>query len=142
MNTFFLHPRLAADTVVLGHLELSLLLLMNNATYPWFILVPERVGASEIFELAETDRLILIEEVALLSRALTDELRPDKLNIAALGNLVPQLHLHVIARFRSDPAWPAPVWGKTEARPYSEGERRNVQARMAQRLGTALRIAD
>jgi diadenosine tetraphosphate (Ap4A) HIT family hydrolase len=142
MNTFLLHPRLAADTVALGRLELSILLLMNDATYPWFILVPERAGASEIYELAETDRLILIEEVALLSRALKDELRPDKLNIAALGNVVPQLHLHVIARFRSDPAWPAPVWGKAETRPYSEGERRNIQTRMAQRLGTALRIAD
>ena len=85
---------------------------------------------------------MLIEEVALLSRAVTDEWRPDKLNIAALGNVVPQLHVHVIARFRSDPAWPAPVWGKTEARPYSEDERRDVRARMAQRLGQALRIAD
>jgi diadenosine tetraphosphate (Ap4A) HIT family hydrolase len=142
MNTFVLHPRLAADTVALGRLELSVLLLMNDATYPWFILVPERLGVSEIYQLAETDRPILIEEVALLSRALTDELRPDKLNVAALGNVVPQLHLHVIARFRSDPAWPAPVWGKTEARSYSEGEWRNVQTRMAQRLGTALRIGD
>jgi diadenosine tetraphosphate (Ap4A) HIT family hydrolase len=138
VNTFLLHPRLAADTVVLGRLQLSLLLLMNDATYPWFILVPERAGASEIYQLAETDRLVLIEEIARLSRALTDEWRPDKLNVAALGNLVPQLHVHVIARFRSDPAWPAPVWGKAETRPYSEGERRNVQARIAQRLGEAL----
>lgn len=142
MNPFILHPRLAADTIALGRLQLSRLLLMNDATYPWFILVPARAGASEIHHLAQNDRLVLIEEVALLSRAVTDEWRPDKLNIAALGNVVPQLHVHVIARFRSDPAWPAPVWGKTEARPYSEGERCHVEERVAQRLGEALRIAD
>jgi diadenosine tetraphosphate (Ap4A) HIT family hydrolase len=138
MNTFVLHPRLAADTIVLGRLRLSLLLMMNDVTYPWFILVPERMEAREIFELAQTDRLALTEEVALLSRALCEVFRPDKLNIATLGNLVPQLHVHVIARFRSDAAWPAPVWGKADARPYAEAALRTMRARMADGLGGSL----
>ena len=138
MTTFVLHPRLAADTIVLGRLRLSLLLLMNDATYPWFILVPERMEAREILELAETDRLALTEEVALLSRALWDVFRPDKLNVATLGNLVPQLHVHVIARFRSDSAWPDPVWGKADARHYAEAALRKMRARIADRLGGSL----
>lgn len=138
MNTFVLHPRLARDTVALGRLRFSLLLLMNDATYPWIILVPERPGAREIFELAENDRLTLMEEVALSSRALWEAFRPDKLNVAALGNLVPQLHVHVVARFRSDPAWPAPVWGQTEVRPYSEDALQEMRTRVMRSLGAAL----
>ncbi len=138
MNSFVLHPRLAADTIALGRLRLSLLLMMNDASYPWFILVPERMEAREIFELEEPDRLALTEEVALLSRALWEVFRPDKLNVAALGNLVPQLHVHVVARFRSDAAWPAPVWGKADARPYAEAALRTMRARMADRLGGVL----
>jgi diadenosine tetraphosphate (Ap4A) HIT family hydrolase len=111
---------------------------MNDATYPWIILVPERPGAREIFELAENDRLTLMEEVALSSRALWEAFRPDKLNVAALGNLVPQLHVHVVARFRSDPAWPAPVWGQTEVRPYSENALQEMRTRVIRSLGAAL----
>jgi diadenosine tetraphosphate (Ap4A) HIT family hydrolase len=111
---------------------------MNDATYPWIILVPERLGAREIFELAETDRLALMEEVAISSRALWEAFQPDKLNVAALGNLVPQLHVHVVARFRSDPAWPAPVWGKTEVRPYSEDALQEMRTRVIRWLGEAL----
>jgi diadenosine tetraphosphate (Ap4A) HIT family hydrolase len=142
MSMFTLHPRLAADTVRLGRLQLSLLLMMNDATYPWFILVPEREHTREIFELAEADRLALIEEIALVSRAVSHAFRPDKLNVAALGNMVPQLHVHVIARFRSDPAWPAPVWGKTEPRPYTDEASEDVRRRIAEQLGAPLSPAD
>ena len=116
---FALHERLQADTLPVGRLALSRLLLMNDATYPWLILVPERPDVREIIELAAADRLTLMEEIADVSRALTAMVHPDKLNVAAIGNLVPQLHIHVVARFRSDPAWPAPVWGRTPPRPYS-----------------------
>lgn len=135
---FALHPRLVADTVRLGRLRLSLLLLMNDANYPWFILVPEREDVREIFELAEADRLALIEEIAMLTRAVSQAFRADKLNIAALGNIVPQLHVHVIARFRSDPAWPAPVWGRTEACPYTEAASADVLRRIKKQLGATL----
>ena len=130
MNTFLLHPRLAADTVVLGRLELSLLLLMNDATYPWFILVPERAGASEIYQLAETDRLALIEEVALLSRALTDDIAAGQAECRGARQYRAATSCACHRAFHSDPAWPAPVWGKVEtplfrgrAAQYSEAHR-------------------
>ena len=110
----------------------------THSGYPWFILVPEREDAREIFELAEADRLALIEEIAMVTRAVSQAFGPDKLNVAALGNIVPQLHVHVIARFRSDPAWPAPVWGRTEAHPYTEAASADVRRRIEKRLGAAL----
>lgn len=116
--TFALHPRLAADTISLGRLNLCRVLLMNDARWPWFILVPERAGVREIFELEEEDQKLLHRETMLLSRSVSDSFRADKMNIAALGNVVPQLHVHVIARYESDAAWPAPVWGKGEPVPY------------------------
>ena len=120
---FTLHPRLAADTVALGDLPLCRLLLMDDAQYPWFILVPRRDDAREIYLLDEADQQQLWRESALLSRALAQAFGGDKLNVAALGNVVPQLHLHHIVRYRTDPAWPAPVWGRHPARPYTEAER-------------------
>ena len=120
---------------------------MNNATWPWLILVPQRPGVGapwvrEIFELAPADRALLIEEVALVSEALHDLFRPDKIpdkiNVGALGNLVPQLHVHVIARFATDPAWPAPVWGKSTPVPYEAAPLADLQSRLAARLGAAL----
>lgn len=115
---FELHPRLAADTCAAGDFPLSRLLLMNDANYPWFILVPRRAGIREVYELDEADRHRLWHESAQLSRALMTAFRGDKLNLAALGNVVPQLHLHHVVRYASDPAWPAPVWGRVAARPY------------------------
>ena len=117
---FTLDPRLCQDTIVLGRFPLSLLLLMNDSTYPWLILVPQRPGIREIFELAPDDQLQLLRESSHLAEALATHFRPDKLNIAALGNVVPQLHLHHVVRFCTDPAWPAPVWGKTPAVPYRQ----------------------
>jgi diadenosine tetraphosphate (Ap4A) HIT family hydrolase len=114
-----LHPRLQKDCLLIGHFALCRLLLMQDANYPWFILVPDREGIHEIFQLSESDQLQLLRESSHLSSVLADRFRADKLNIAALGNIVPQLHVHHIVRYRNDPAWPAPVWGRLPARPYT-----------------------
>ena len=119
---FTLDPRLQADTFTLGQFSLSRLLLMNDRTYPWLILVPQRAGIREIHELAVNDRRQLIEESCHLAETLAALYHPDKLNVAALGNIVPQLHVHHVVRYRSDPAWPAPVWGKTPPVPYGPEE--------------------
>ena len=111
MNGFVLHERLAADTVAVADLALCSVRLMNDRTWPWLVLVPRRAAIREITDLTEADRQLLIEEIAVASRALQSHHSPDKINIGALGNLVPQLHVHVIARFTDDPAWPKPVWG-------------------------------
>jgi len=111
-------PILADDCLLLGKFPLSYLLLMQDANYPWFILVPDRVNIQEIYQLSLGDQRQLLHESSLLGESLMKGFMGDKLNIAALGNVVPQLHLHHIVRHRSDPAWPAPVWGKVPARPY------------------------
>jgi diadenosine tetraphosphate (Ap4A) HIT family hydrolase len=105
-----LHPQLAADTVPVCDLALSRLLAMNDANFPWLIVVPRRVGVSEIIDLGD-EQTLLMDELALVSRALKDETRCDKLNVAAIGNMVPQLHVHVVARRKDDAVWPKPVWG-------------------------------
>ena len=117
-----IHARLLADCVQIGRFPLCHLLLSRDASYPWFILVPDREGITEIHHLSHSDQQQLIRESSQLARVLEKTFRPDKLNIAALGNIVPQLHLHHIVRYRNDPAWPAPVWGKFEAKPYSSTE--------------------
>jgi diadenosine tetraphosphate (Ap4A) HIT family hydrolase len=93
---------------------------MNDARYPWFILVPQRSGITEIFQLPESDQSQLWRESACLARNLMQSFHADKINIGALGNMVPQLHIHHIARFTSDPAWPGPVWGHSEPLPYEK----------------------
>jgi diadenosine tetraphosphate (Ap4A) HIT family hydrolase len=135
---FQLHPQLAKECRDLGSLALCRVLLMNDAQYPWFILVPQREGVREVHELADADRMQLWDESALLARAMMQAFGPDKLNIAALGNLVPQLHVHHIARFRHDPAWPAPVWGKLPPKPYYGAEAEKLAARMRAILGAKL----
>ena len=114
-----IHPQLAEDCVVLGRLPLCHLLLMNDCHYPWFILVPRRAGLREIFQLDDDDRRQLLDESCQLSEFLMEAYGGDKLNVAALGNQVPQLHLHHIVRYTGDAAWPAPVWGKHPAEPYT-----------------------
>ena len=116
---FTLDPRLAADTHEIGELPLSRLLLMDDARFPWLILVPRIAGARELIDLDGNDRGVLLDEVSAVGRALEEWLHPDKLNIAALGNVVPQLHLHVIARYVTDAAWPQPVWGRGERVAYA-----------------------
>lgn len=115
---FVLDSRLAADTVALGATALSRVLLMNDARFPWLILVPARDGLREIVDLPAEDRVQLMEDVAAASRALMAVARPDKLNVGALGNIVGQLHVHVVARRAGDAAWPGPVWGAGTAVPY------------------------
>jgi len=119
---FELHPRLAADCVSAGCLPLSQLLLLNDMRYHWFVLVPERTGITEVFELDEVTQQQLWRESAQLARYLKEVCIADKINIGALGNLVPQLHVHHIARFTDDPAWPGPVWGHSAAIPYEQTE--------------------
>jgi diadenosine tetraphosphate (Ap4A) HIT family hydrolase len=118
MSSFALDPQLDADTIPVGRLALCRVLLMDDARYPWLILVPERAGLAEIVDLPEADRIMLMREIAAASEALKAVFTPDKLNVAALGNRVRQLHVHVIARFVSDAAWPAPVWGVGAAQSY------------------------
>lgn len=108
---FVLDPRLDADTLPVGDLALSRVLLMNDARFPWLILVPRRADVSELTDLSSADAAALMEEIRLATRVMLEMARPDKVNVGALGNMVAQLHIHVIGRFRSDPAWPGPVWG-------------------------------
>ena len=112
-----LHPQLVADTVPVFELALSCLLVMNDANFPWLILVPRRAGVSEIIDLG-AEQSALMDELALVSQALKDETRCDKLNVAAIGNMVPQLHIHIVARRKDDAAWPKPVWGAVPRRAY------------------------
>jgi len=125
-----LHPQLEQDCFVVGRFPLSVLLLLNDANYPWFILVPQRQDVSEIHQLSETDQQQLMRESSLLAACIEKEFKADKINIAALGNMVPQLHIHHIVRYKDDPAWPAPVWGKFPAVAYSEA----VAASLCNRL--------
>lgn len=134
MTNFHLDPRLADDCLPLGRFALSRLLLMNDATYPWLILVPERAGASEIFDLDAADRVALAGETALVAGLLKALCAADKINVAALGNIVAQLHVHVIARFVTDPAWPAPIWGRAPAQPYAHDEAASLLARVTAAL--------
>jgi diadenosine tetraphosphate (Ap4A) HIT family hydrolase len=106
-----LHPLLARDTVAIGDLPLSRVLVVNDANYPWLLLVPRRDEVSEIIDLNEVEQAQLMTELARTARALKRITRCDKLNIGALGNVVPQLHVHVIARRKGDAAWPKSAWG-------------------------------
>lgn len=128
---FELAAQLAADTYELGDFPLSKVLLMNDRQYPWFILVPRRAGATELYHLAEEDQLQLMREVSAFSEALADLFAARKMNVANLGNMVSQLHIHVIARFEDDAAWPGPVWGQVPAVPYTEGELEQLRVRMS-----------
>ncbi|MDH3242233.1 MAG: HIT family protein [Alphaproteobacteria bacterium] len=131
---FELHPRLAADTEAVRGLGLSRLLLMNDRRFPWVILVPERAGTREIHHLGEADRAVLMEEIARVGAALQDLFTPDKINVGAIGNIVPQLHVHVVARRVGDAAWPGPVWGAGTAEPYAAGTLAETVRRIAAAL--------
>jgi diadenosine tetraphosphate (Ap4A) HIT family hydrolase len=125
---FKLDPRLAADSLVIGRFPLSLLLMSKDANYPWFILVPEREGVSELYQLNDDDAMQLMAESRRLSAALMDVFGGHKLNVAALGNIVSQLHLHHVVRFKGDSAWPGPVWG---AKPLAEFQGEEAAQRVA-----------
>ncbi len=127
---FALDPRLEQDTLHMGDFPLCRLLLMNDASYPWFILVPRREEVSELFQLDAADQRSLWRETLLLAELLKDTFKADKMNVATLGNVVSQLHMHVIVRRRNDPAWPAPVWGRQPAQPYTAEQVREVRAKL------------
>jgi diadenosine tetraphosphate (Ap4A) HIT family hydrolase len=117
---FMLDSRLAGDTLPIGDLSLCSILLLNDSRFPWFVLVPRRPGASEFTDLTREDAAELMEEIRIAARVMQDLAKPDKVNVGALGNIVTQLHVHVVGRFRSDPAWPGPVWGHGSRTPYPD----------------------
>ena len=127
---FALDQRLQQDTLVIGDFPLCRLLLSNDSNYPWFILVPRINGISEVFQLDVADQQRLWQETTTLARMLNEGFCADKMNIGALGNVVSQLHVHVIVRKRDDAAWPAPVWGKHPALPYTDEQVATVRARL------------
>lgn len=117
---FELHAQLARDCAVVGDLSLCRVLLMNDRRFPWLLLVPRRPEVSEIFQLTALDQRQMWEEVGAVSAALAADSRADKMNVASLGNVVQQLHIHVVARYQGDAAWPGPVWGSGSAEPFAE----------------------
>ena len=119
-TTFQLHERLQQDCIGIGRFDLCHILMMNDSQFPWFILVPEKAGIREIYQLSKAERHTLAEESSYLAENLAILYKADKMNIAAIGNLVPQLHIHHIVRYQTDKAWPAPIWGKFAAVPYTE----------------------
>ncbi|MCT8960180.1 HIT domain-containing protein [Pseudomonas veronii] len=127
---FALDQRLQQDTLTIGDFPLCRLLLSNDSNYPWFILVPRINGISEVFQLSVIDQQKLWSETTTLAQLLSEGFGADKMNIGALGNVVSQLHVHVIVRKRDDMAWPAPVWGKHPARPYTEEQVAAIRARL------------
>ena len=130
MSDFQLHPQLQKDCFVLGKFELCQVLLMNDSQFPWFILVPQRAEIREIYELSHEDQITLIEESSYLAQKLATIFAADKLNIAAIGNMVEQLHVHHVVRYKTDKAWAAPVWGKFAAVPYSAQQLEDLRVRL------------
>ncbi|MCY1397862.1 HIT domain protein [compost metagenome] len=139
---FALDSRLQQDTLPIGDFALCRLLLSNDANYPWFILVPRRPDISEVFELDAADQLMLWQETTALAEKLKQVFAADKMNVATLGNVVGQLHMHVIVRRRDDPAWPAPVWGRHPAKPYSAQEFAAIGERLKGQLGDDFRFME
>ena len=119
---FVLHERLDLETIHVIDWQLCRVLLTNDATFPWLILVPMREGLRDFHDVAPADKPALIDEIDRASNALQTLHNPDKINVAALGNMVAQLHIHVIARFTTDPAWPGPIWGEGSMEPYEKAQ--------------------
>ena len=130
MQDFQLHSQLQQDCFLLGKFKLCQVLLVNDRQFPWFILVPQRHNIREIYQLSADEQILLIQESSYLAEMLTSIFNADKLNIAAIGNLVPQLHLHHVVRYQNDKAWPAPIWGKFAAVPYTEQQLEELLARL------------
>ena len=139
---FELDSRLEQDTVSLGDFPLCRLLLMNDRQYPWFILVPRREEVSELFQLDAADQQALWQETTSLAETLKDTFGADKMNVATLGNVVGQLHMHVIARRRDDAAWPVPVWGKLPAEPYTQEQIAAIRQKLELVLTDDFRFGD
>jgi diadenosine tetraphosphate (Ap4A) HIT family hydrolase len=139
---FELDERLKKDSIKVGDFPLCELRLINDAHYTWFILVPKRVAITEIYQLEESDRHMLMNESCVLAETLHDAFSPDKLNVAAIGNKVQQLHLHHVVRFKSDKAWPEPVWGKNPALGYKKAELANILQKIRMLLADDLVVTD
>ena len=135
-NSWTLHPQLHADTVPVCDLALSQVRAMNDANFPWLILVPRRAGVSEIFDLG-AEQVTLLNEVSLVSHVLKELTQCDKLNVAAIGNVVPQLHIHIVARRKDDALWPKPVWGAVPSRAYNPAVLESFTAAIRERLRSA-----
>lgn len=136
-SAFTLDARLAADTVEVGDLALCRVLLMDDARFPWLILVPRRPDLAEIIDLPEPDATALWQEIRIATGVMQALAKPDKVNVGALGNVVTQLHVHVVGRFRSDPAWPGPVWGFGTRTPYPL----HARAQLIERAGALFSAA-
>lgn len=128
--SFMLHPQLEADSTFICKLKLCQMRLMDNALFPWVILIPEQSNLVEITDLTGTDYAVLSQEIYTVTGKLKSLFRADKMNVATLGNQVPQLHIHIIARVKGDEAWPAPVWGKG-TKPYGQQEKTAIIAKLA-----------
>jgi len=133
-SPFTLNPILDKDTVEVARLDICRVLLMRDKTYPWLILVPAIDGLRDLDDLSAPERSQVMSEIDLVSKAMKAVFQPYKMNVAALGNVVEQLHIHVIARFQSDPAWPAPVWGAHPAEDYDDAQRQDVLTRIRDAL--------
>jgi len=133
---FVLHPRLVQDCLFVTDWQLSRVLLVDDRRFPWIVLVPRRAALAELHDLDAYDRPLLMEEIARASAAISRAFRPDKINVAALGNIVSQLHIHVVARTHDDPAWPGPVWGVGKPIPYGGNEQVIAVGRMRAALGS------
>lgn len=139
---FVLDARLAQDTLTIGDFPLCRLLLMNDANYPWFILVPRREEVSELFQLDVGDQQMLWREATALAEIVKDTFGADKMNVATLGNVVSQLHVHVIARRKDDASWPSPVWGRLPAKPYSDEQVAEIRHKLKLVLADQLRSGE
>ena len=141
---FILDSKLQEDTVHVGDLTLCQVLLMNDVNYPWLILVPKCRNITEVYQLSDSEQLQLMQEISYTAKQMETHFLAEKINVAALGNVVPQLHVHIVARFRSDPAWPAPVWGKVKSRVYDsedlEATLNSVRALLSERLHIPLDV--
>lgn len=135
---FQLHPRLAQDTIFLGRFELCQVLLMNDAQYPWCILVPEVANVTELYQLDTVQRHQLMDESCFLAENLAMLYQADKMNVATIGNIVTQLHIHHVVRYQNDKTFPAPVWGKYPAIPYDAAELTRhtqlIQSKLAKKI--------
>ena len=134
-SVFSLHPRLEADSFLIGDLALCRVLLMNDARFPWLILVPRRANLRDMMDLAPEDQASLMSEINAASHVLQRLIHPHKLNVAAIGNIVAQLHIHIVAGFEDDAAWPAPVWGHGVREPYDDNESSGFVGLLQRELG-------
>jgi diadenosine tetraphosphate (Ap4A) HIT family hydrolase len=139
---FQLHPRLQQDCISLGRFDLCRLLMMNDSQYPWFILVPEIADMTELYQLTQAQRELFMAESCYLAEQLAQLFNADKMNIANIGNMVAQLHIHHIVRYQTDIAWPAPVWGKFSAVPYTDAQSTDRINQLKAQLGAKLQLIE